>query len=215
MKGSGKPRERTLAAKPSLVRFPAGLADNDDLRFLRGWVDNPLSIGAIAPSGRALASTMVGMIDPDLPGPILELGPGTGAMTRALIEAGIPEDRLVLIEYSAEFAALLTARYPEATVIVGDAYDVAARTHALGLAPAAGIVSSLPLMNRPPAERAAMLASAFSVLHPKGALVQFTYLPKAPITHRHTAGRLKTRIDASPIVWRNLPPARVWRYRQG
>ena len=200
-----------LKLSPSLS---TKLADNDDVRFLRGWMDNPLKTGAIAPSGEALAATMVGMIDPALPGPILELGPGTGAMTRALIAAGIPEERLVLIEYSVEFAVLLTTRYPKATVVTGDAYDVAARAGELGLAPAAGIVSSLPLMNRPAEARAALLANAFSILHPDGALVQFTYLPKAPISEAHIQGRVRARIDCSRIVWRNLPPARVWRYRQ-
>lgn len=208
--------ERSVASRPEpprARRVPPRIADNDDVRFLRGWVGNPLKTGAIAPSGQALARMMAGMIDPSLPGPILELGPGTGAMTRALIQAGIPEDRLVLIEYSASFAALLTNRYPAATVVVGDAYDVAARARELGLAPSAAIVSSLPLLTRPPEARARLLAEAFSILHPQGALVQFTYLPRAPITQDHIAGRIAARIDASPIVWRNLPPARVWRYR--
>ncbi len=202
--------DRRSESGPTL---PAKLTNNDDVRFLRGWMGNPLKTGAIAPSSQALARTMVAMIDADLPGPILELGPGTGAMTRALIAAGIPEERLVLIEYAPEFVALLAERYPTATVVEGDAYAIADRAGELGLAPAAGIVSSLPLMNRPASTRAALLADAFSVLHPQGALVQFTYLPKAPISHAHIAGHVEARIDASRIVWRNLPPARVWRYR--
>lgn len=204
---------KSVQHAPLRPKLPPRIVDHDDVRFLRGWMDNPLKTGAIAPSGKALAATMVAMIDPALPGPILELGPGTGAMTRALIAAGIPEERLVLIEYSPEFAALLAARYPRATVLEGDAYAVADRAAALGLDPAAGIVSSLPLMNRPAAERAALLANAFSILHPGGALVQFTYLPKAPISPAHISGRVAARIDSSAIVWRNLPPARVWRYR--
>ncbi|MEM7566543.1 MAG: methyltransferase domain-containing protein [Pseudomonadota bacterium] len=206
------PAKRGAALK-SGPNLPTKIAEHDDIRFLRGWMGNPLKTGAIAPSGQALARTMAGMIDPTLPGPILELGPGTGAMTRALIAAGIPEERLVLIEYAPEFAALLSARYPQATVVQGDAYAISDRVRELGLAPAAGIVSSLPLMNRPASARAALLADAFSILHPEGALVQFTYLPKAPIGQHHIRGRVAARIDHSPIVWRNLPPARVWRYR--
>lgn len=185
----------------------------ENLRFLRGMAENPLKTGAIAPSGPALADTMARMIDMALPGPVLELGPGTGAMTRALLRAGVDEGRLVLIEYSPEFRADLARRFPLATVIEGDAYDVSGHAARLRLDPAAGIVSSLPLLTRPPRERALLLERAFAALHPQGAFVQFTYMRRAPILPEHLAGRVEARVDASPLVWRNLPPARVWRYR--
>src|ERR1700709_2570896 len=89
---------------------------DDEVRFLRSWIEKPLHMGAVMPSGRVLARTMAQYVDIKSTGPVVELGPGTGAITNALIEHGVDQRRLVLVEYNPGFCALLRDRYPLAQV---------------------------------------------------------------------------------------------------
>jgi phosphatidylethanolamine/phosphatidyl-N-methylethanolamine N-methyltransferase len=183
---------------------------DDDARFLKSWLDNPLKTGAVSPSSKALAKKMASYVDPNLAGPVIELGPGTGPVTDALIARGVSEDRLVLIEFNPEFCVLLKKRYPRATVIEGDAYSLG-RTLADRLdAPAAALVSSLPLFTRPEKLRLALLREAFGLMRPGAPFIQFTYAAVSPMPKK--AGGFDSHV--SPRVWLNLPPACVWVYRQ-
>src|ERR1700739_2544206 len=122
---------------------------DDEVRFLRSWIEKPLHVGAVMPSGRVLARTMAHYVDPHAEGPVVELGPGTGAITNALIERGVDQKRLVLVEYNPGFCALLRDRYPHAQVVQGDAYSLRdSLTHVLGLL-ASAVVSGLPLVTKP------------------------------------------------------------------
>ncbi|MDQ0510983.1 class I SAM-dependent methyltransferase [Ancylobacter amanitiformis] len=181
----------------------------DEVRFLRSWLQNPLRTGAVSPSGRALARTMANYVDPARPGPVIELGPGTGPVTNALLRRGVAEDRLVLIEFNPEFCTLLRARFPRATVIQGDAYGMKATLGDSVSAPAAAVVSSLPLFTRPVEERYSLLDQAFEMSCAQAPFIQFTYAVVSPMPLR------PERFDAhvSQRVWANLPPARVWVYR--
>ena len=86
--------------------------NRDEFRFIRSLIEKPLTVGAVAPSGKALARVMANYVDPAAPGPIVELGPGTGPVTEALIERGIDPARLTLVEYDPEFCRLLRQRFP-------------------------------------------------------------------------------------------------------
>ena len=81
-------------------------------------------MGAVMPSGRLLARTMAQYVDIDSDDPVIELGPGTGAITSALLHRGVDQKRLVLVEYNPGFCALLRDRYPQAKVVQGDAYTL-------------------------------------------------------------------------------------------
>jgi phosphatidylethanolamine/phosphatidyl-N-methylethanolamine N-methyltransferase len=171
----------------------------------------PRLTGAVAPSGRPLARAMARAVGSVRQGMIVELGPGTGPVTRALLERGFDPRSLVLVEYDAGFCRMLAGRYAPATVIHGDAYDLR-RT----LAPFAdwrigAVVSSLPLLNQPHARRERLIADAFDLMGPDGVFVQFTYGLLSPIPRETCAGRYVAH-GGGPI-WRNLPPARVWTYR--
>src|ERR1700752_1629886 len=89
---------------------------DDEVRFLRSWIEKPLHVGAVMASGRALARTMASDNDRQAPGPVLELGPGAGAVTTAPGDPGIDQKRLVLVEYNPGLCALLRGRYPQAKV---------------------------------------------------------------------------------------------------
>ncbi|MDP4593520.1 MAG: methyltransferase domain-containing protein [Beijerinckiaceae bacterium] len=195
-------------------RIPLRARFSDEARFLKAWVENPGTTGAVSPSGKHLARMMARYVDPSVPGPVIELGPGTGPVTQALIERGVAEDRLVLVEYDPAFCTLLQDRFPAATVIQGDAYDLPATLHGQVGAPAAAVVSSLPLLNKPEADRVRIMRDAFDLLHPAGNVVQFTYGMVSPVPRKLKDGTPTGFVaDASPPVWLNIPPARVWTYQ--
>jgi phosphatidylethanolamine/phosphatidyl-N-methylethanolamine N-methyltransferase len=182
----------------------------DDVRFIRSWIERPLTTGAVTPSGRALARTMAAYVDPGVPGPIIELGPGTGPVTEALVAQGIDPSRLVLVEFDPIFCRLLRTRYPEATVVQGDAYSLKRLLGGLLQQPAAAVVSGLPLFNKPLRMRLRLLFESFGLMSPGAPFVQFTYNAVSPIPKRLD----RVRAEASERIWMNIPPARVWVYRR-
>lgn len=190
---------------------------DDDARFLKSWFDKPLVTGAVSPSGKALARMMAGYVDASMPGPVIEIGPGTGPVTEALIARGIPQERLVLVEFNPAFCSLLRRRFPRATIIEGDAYGLDITLGELGLSAAAATVSSLPLFTKPEAQRLGLLNAAFAMMHPGAPFIQFTYAAVSPMPLGKIGdGFKRCGFDAkvSPRVWLNLPPACVWVYRK-
>jgi phosphatidylethanolamine/phosphatidyl-N-methylethanolamine N-methyltransferase len=183
---------------------------DDEVRFLRSWIEKPLHVGAVMPSGRLLARTMAHYVDPYADGPVVELGPGTGAITSALIERGVDQKRLVLVEYNPGFCALLRDRYPQAKVVQGDAYTLRDTLWNVLGAPATAIVSGLPLVTKPMMTRLKLIRDAFAALVPGAPFVQFTYAVIPPIP-KSLPG---VSTEASERIWMNLPPARVWVYRK-
>src|SRR3954453_5863931 len=108
-------------------------------------------------------------------GPVVELGPGTGAITSALIEHGVDQKRLVLVEYNPGFCALLRDRYPHAKVVQGDAYALRDYLGNVVIMPASAVVSGLPLVTKPMMTRLKLIRYAFVALAPGPPFVQFTY----------------------------------------
>ena len=183
----------------------------DEARFFKTWFDNPMLTGAVSPSGRFLARMMARAVDPAGSGPVVELGPGTGPITQALLRRGVAAERLVLVEFDAAFCRLLRKRFPGVQVVQGDAYRLRESLAAVLREPAAAVVSSLPLLTKPDDQRQALLEDAFSLMAPNGSFVQFTYGMNAPIPRRCVPDYAA---DVSAPVWLNLPPARVWVYRR-
>src|ERR1700730_9748309 len=121
-----------------------GIRLDDEVRFIRSWIERPLSIGAVTPSGENLARTMARYVDPNSSGPVVELGPGTGPVTEALVEAGVDPARLVLVEFNPAFCRLLQSRYPDATLVQGDAYSIRRLLETLLVQPTSPVISRLP-----------------------------------------------------------------------
>ena len=187
-----------------------GIRLDDEVRFIRSWIERPLSIGAVTPSGKILARTMARYVDPNSTGPVVELGPGTGPVTEALVEAGVEPSRLVLVEFNPSFCRILRSRYPEATLVQGDAYSMRRLLETLLLQPAAAVVSGLPLITKPIKMRLRLLRDAFDLMVPGAPFVQFTYSVASPLPRRFGG----FTVEASERIWMNLPPARVWVYRR-
>jgi phosphatidylethanolamine/phosphatidyl-N-methylethanolamine N-methyltransferase len=187
-----------------------GISLDDEVHFLRSWIERPLSTGAVTPSGKMLARAMARYVDPNSDGPVVELGPGTGPVTEALVEAGVDPARLVLLEFNPGFCRILKSRYPEATLVQGDAYSMRRLLQSLLLQPAAAFVSGLPLITKPVKMRWRLIRDAFDLMLPGAPFVQFTYSVASPLPRR--IGGFTA--EASERIWMNIPPARVWVYRK-
>jgi phosphatidylethanolamine/phosphatidyl-N-methylethanolamine N-methyltransferase len=182
---------------------------DDEMQFIRSWIEKPLSTGAVMPSSRVLARAMARYVDPQSSGPIIELGPGTGPVTEALVRRGVDPARLILVEFNPDFCRLLRSRYPAATVVQGDAYRLRRLLGDDITKSAAAVVSGLPLVTKPLRTRLRLISEAMTLLADGAPFVQFTYAMLPPIP-RELSG---VRAESSELIWMNLPPARVWVYR--
>ncbi len=182
---------------------------DDEMQFIRSWIEKPLSTGAVMPSSRVLARAMARYVDPQSSGPVIELGPGTGPVTEALVRRGVDPARLILVEFNPDFCRLLRSRYPAATVVQGDAYRLRRLLGDYISKPAAAVVSGLPLVTKPLRTRLRLISEAMTLLAEGAPFVQFTYAMLPPIP-RELSG---VRAESSELIWMNLPPARVWVYR--
>jgi phospholipid N-methyltransferase len=181
------------------------------ISFFLEWLAAPLRVGAIAPSSPQLAKAITAGISAE-DAPVIELGPGSGVFTRALLERGIPQARLALIEQSKSFAGQLTVQFPQARVLCIDATHLEART-AIGGERAGAVVSGLPLLLMPAPAVATILEKAFECLRPDGAFYQFTYGPRSPVS-RDVLDRLGLIAARVGMALSNFPPAFVYRIRR-
>lgn len=186
-------------------RFISAL--NDTGFFLQEWLANPQRTGAIAPSSPRLAAAMARWLPHNPESYVLELGPGTGAVTQALLNRGLREDRLVAIEHNSKMAQMLHRRFPRAHIITGDAWEMDAllREHHQPITSVGAVISSLPLLNFPKEEAEALAGKIRQLLEPSGKWVQYSY----QISKLRTRGTSLFHLLASRVIWLNLPPARV------
>ncbi|SDR24948.1 phosphatidylethanolamine/phosphatidyl-N-methylethanolamine N-methyltransferase [Pseudovibrio sp. Tun.PSC04-5.I4] len=179
-------------------------------RFLRAWVEAPLTTGAVAPSGAVLARRMAEFVPVDSVNPVLELGPGTGPVTKAILEAGISKERLTCLEFSGDFCKHLSEKFDGLHVVQGDAYNMHPSLRHIEPNSLCAVVSSLPLVSRPMEYRLKCIRDAFALMRPGAPFVQFSYSLASPVS-------LKSKMFSwSKTGWiiRNIPPARVWIYRK-
>lgn len=186
---------------------------HDRGRFFARWLRDPRHIGAVIPSSRALARMMASQVDPLKPGHVVELGPGTGVVTRALLAAGVAPLRLVLVERDPQFHPLLRRRFPAVKVLNGDAARLKELLEPHRVTRLCAVVSSLPLLTLPDEVQQAVLSQSFGLMGDDGVFVQFTYSPTSPVPGRRLDS-LGLAGERAGRVWRNLPPATVWRFKR-
>ncbi|HEX3856164.1 MAG TPA: methyltransferase domain-containing protein [Verrucomicrobiae bacterium] len=179
----------------------------DTTLFLQEWFANPQRTGSLAPSSPQLAAAMAHWLPSNPESFVLELGPGTGAVTEMLIKRGLREDRLVAIERNPKMARLLREKFPRAQIIIGDAWnlDHLLRSRREPIESVGAVISSLPLLNFPHAEAEALTQKIRAVLEPHGNWVQYSY----HLGKKQVRGAASFQLRASKIVWLNFPPARV------
>ena len=183
------------------------------LTFFAHWLRNPGAIGSVVPSGRALGEALTRQIPSDCPGPIVELGGGTGSITSALLRGGIKASDLVVVEREFELCELIRSRFPSVTVIEDDVKNLPAILAAHGYPAPRAIVSSLPLLSIGRDESQLIVERAFGALDDEGIYLQYTYGPGSPVPSStvEALGLSGRRLE---WVVGNLPPAAVWRYEK-
>lgn len=179
--------------------------------FLTSWIRSPLSVGAVAPSGRLLAQALAAQVNPHQDGTVIELGPGTGAVTQALLARGVHPTRLILLERDPSFCRLLRHKLPGVKVLQADARHLNRALAEVGIEQVSAVVSSLPLLSLPFVAQHQVVKQSFRALDPQGIFVQYTYGFSSPI-RPELQHRLELRGRPVSRVIRNLPPAVVWRY---
>ncbi|MDE3100546.1 MAG: methyltransferase domain-containing protein [Verrucomicrobiota bacterium] len=184
----------------------------DSTLFLREWLAHPQRTGAVAPSSSKLAAAMASWLPANSDDFVLELGPGTGVVTAALLNRGLRQERLLAIEKNVKLARLLRGRFPDAQILIGDAtqLDEVLRQCLEPVESVGAVISSLPLLNFPPAAADLLARKIHAILKPAGRWVQFSYR----LGRARLRGTEAFRQISADIVWLNLPPARVNVYQK-
>jgi len=186
--------------------------------FLRRFARQPARVGAVAPSSRELVATMVESIDWEWARYVVEFGPGTGVFTAEILRSLHNQADFFAIERCATFAAATRRRCPSATVYEACAADVHALCNQHGMPQVDAVISGLPWASLTTRLQTEILDSLLQVLSPQGQFATFAYcqgvmLPSgrkfADLLHQHFS-----QVQKSRIVWRNVPPAFVYRCRR-
>lgn len=192
------------------VRKRLNAAFDEELRFFKGWLDSPKGVGAIVPTSMVTARAMAAVIRPESGLPVLELGPGTGVITRAILERGIVPEKLYSVEYSRDFAENLRQSFPEIHVIEGDAFALDDTLGAARDLTFDAVICALPLLSFPREQRQALVHDLLRRVPPGRPVIQLTYGPMSPV--RAEPG---LEVEHHDFILRNLPPTQLWIYRKG
>ncbi|MEP1209430.1 MAG: phospholipid N-methyltransferase PmtA [Rhizobiaceae bacterium] len=183
---------------------------DEEIRFFKNWIDQPKAVGAILPTSACTARKMASLINVDSGNPVLELGPGTGVITQAILDKGMPARDLYSVEFSQGFLPKLRQSYPDVQFLHGDAFNLDSVLPDMQGRKFDAIVSGIPLLNFPTESRIRLLNDLLDRLNPGRPVVQFSYGPKSPIPPNWST------YSVEPLDWmvRNVPPARLWVYRR-
>lgn len=183
---------------------------DDELKFFRGWMRKPRAVGSIVPTSSVTARRMASIVDPNSGLPVLEVGPGTGVITRAILARGVAPENLYAVEYSSDFVRHLRRNHPGVNVIEGDAFDLDATLEG---APKLFdcVVSGVPLLNFPIGRRVAYIDDLLDRIPEGRPVMQLTYGPKSPVP----PGLGNYTVKHFDFVIRNIPPTQLWVYRRG
>jgi phosphatidylethanolamine/phosphatidyl-N-methylethanolamine N-methyltransferase len=183
---------------------------DEDIRFLKGFIDKPKSVGtpfATSPyTGRAMAN----VIDITSGLPVLEIGPGTGTITRAILGRGVQPEKLYSVEYSEHFLPALKAEFPGVNILHGDALNLDAVLGDRRDMKFDSVISAIPLLNLPMAQRVSYLEDMLTRIPLGRPVIQVTYGPLSPVP----AGRGDFSVARADFILRNVPPAHLWTYRR-
>jgi phosphatidylethanolamine/phosphatidyl-N-methylethanolamine N-methyltransferase len=183
---------------------------DDELQFFKGWIDRPKTVGSIVPTSSITARKMASIVNPASGLPVLEVGPGTGVITRAILARGVKPENLYALEYSPEFVRHLRRIYPGVNVLEGDAFNLSAALGDRSGMIFDSVISGVPLLNFPVPQRIAYVESLLDRIPAGRPIVQLTYGPLSPIP----PGRGDYHVEHLHFVVRNIPPTQLWIYRR-
>ncbi|HTO31145.1 MAG TPA: class I SAM-dependent methyltransferase [Pararhizobium sp.] len=183
---------------------------DEEIRFFKGWKSNMKAVGSIVPTSGFAARRMASVVNPHSGLPVLELGPGTGVITKAILQKGVQPENLVSIEFSTDFYQHLVKTYPGVEFINGDAFDL---DRTLGLRRDQtfdSVISAVPLLNFPMHMRVSLIEDLLSRIPVGRPVIQISYGPLSPVV----AMPDRYQIAHYDFVVRNIPPAQLWVYRK-
>ncbi|MBB3592827.1 phosphatidylethanolamine/phosphatidyl-N-methylethanolamine N-methyltransferase [Rhizobium sp. BK529] len=184
---------------------------DEEIRFFKGMMQGPKTVGSIVPTSSITARKMASVANPYSDLPILELGPGTGAITKAILAHGVKPEKLVAVEYSTDFYEHLLRLYPGVNFINGDAFDLDRTLGSFKDQKFDCVVSGIPLLNFPMQARIALLENLLDRMPAGRPMVQISYGAVSPII----ANPDRYSIHHFDFIVRNIPPAQLWIYRRG
>ncbi len=176
--------------------------------FFRRWLANPLQMGSIIPSSATLCRRIASLVELEGDEVVVELGAGTGVVTRALLARGIPPERIVVFEIVPEMAEHLRRVLPGVNVICGDAFNLARELPARFQGRVGDAICGIPLVMLP-RERQQAFVDAVEAVAPGQGFLLLTYCITSPLPY----GKLGLSADRKAWTPMNFPPASVWRYR--
>jgi len=183
---------------------------DDELKFFKGWIDKPRAVGSIVPTSSITSRRMASVVDPHSGLPVLELGAGTGVITKAILDRGVKPADLWSIEYSDDFVSHLRKHYPAVNVIHGDAFDLDATLGDRRDTVFDSIVSGVPLLNFPVPQRIRYVENLLGRIPAGRPIVQITYGPLSPVP----PGKGNYTVEHFDFIFRNIPPSQLWVYRR-
>lgn len=183
---------------------------DEEVRFFKGWMDGPKAVGAVLPTSSVTARRMASVINPGSGKPVLELGPGTGVITKAILERGVEPESLWSVEYSADFVEHLNQEYPDVNIIHGDAFNLDKTLGDGRDTVFDSVISAVPLLSFPVEKRVAVVEDLLDRIPAGRPVVQITYGPLSPVSGR----RANFSVEHFDFVFRNFPPAQLWIYRR-
>lgn len=195
-----------------MLRIKSRIAErfDDEIRFIRGMISTPKTVGAIMPTSTRMANRMASVIDTGSGLPVLELGPGTGVITKAILDKGVEPENLVSVEYSSKFIDHLRGKYPGVDFVNGDAFSLAETLQNYRGQQFDCVISGLPLLNFPMRQRVKLIEDLLKLVPAGRPVVQFSYGPVSPVVARPESYTIK-HFD---FIVRNIPPAQIWHFRK-
>ena len=178
------------------------------LLFLRRWAANPLQMGSVVPSSPALCRRVVRHAWPAADMAVLELGAGTGIISRALLEAGLPPERLIVVEVVPAMAEHLRRTLPGVTVLACDARALPSVLPAAWRGRIGSVICGIPLVLLPKPKQRRFI-DVMAQAAPGRGFLHYSYCITSPLPAAHH-GLAGTRVAWTPL---NFPPASVWHYR--
>lgn len=190
-----------------LVKSEKNKRPRDTALFFRRWLSNPLQMGSIIPSSPKLGALIAKQIDKRSSSFILELGAGTGAITKSLINSGISPGRIAVVEIVPEMADHLRAKFPQTKVLQADAFNLPVQL-LKNTAPEIGtVICGIPLVLLSEARQRQFIQQVEEVAPGRGFLL-YTYCITSPLPY-HSLGLEARRLAWTPL---NFPPASIWHY---
>ena len=183
---------------------------DEEIRFFRGMMQGPKQVGAIVPTSSVTARKMASVVDPASGLPVLELGPGTGVITKQILARGIAPEKIVSVEYSRDFYERLVEDYAGVNFIHGDAFDLEKTLGAFAGQTFDSVISAVPLLSFPMEGRIRLIDDLLSRIPAGRPVVQITYGPVSPVIAKPD----RYHIQHFDFIVRNIPPAQLWIYRR-